>query len=145
MFRHKISSSTGIERYGAQVEALALVTLYEARGDYQLNVETLAGPVWGLFEAFEQLRTSWKKPDCFDPAQSEIFPFLPNQSGLSRLLASRITRRAHHIETPHADAAVIIYPTPYRQNAALHSGGDYVRIRPARMRYSDSLPRWRQY
>jgi exodeoxyribonuclease VII large subunit len=57
MFRNRAQILPWRLENGMQVEARALVTLYEARGDYQLNVETLrrAG-IGALFEAFARLR-----------------------------------------------------------------------------------------
>ena len=45
-----------------RVEVRALVTLYHARGDFQLSIETIRRAGLGtLFEAFEQLRAQARK------------------------------------------------------------------------------------
>lgn len=76
MFRHKNQFLDWTPKDGAQIEVLALVTLYEARGDYQLNVETLRRTGLGaLFEAFEQLKIKLEKAGLFDTARKKIFPF----------------------------------------------------------------------
>src|SRR5687768_8857164 len=57
MFREKNRYLDWQPRDGMQVEARALVTLYQARGEFQLCVETLRRAGLGrLYEAFEQLR-----------------------------------------------------------------------------------------
>eukprot|EP01041_Mallomonas_annulata_P014563 gene14563-30996_t len=57
MFRGKAQYAGFIPREGDKVEVRALVTLYGARGDYQINVEAIrrAG-VGALFEAFLRLK-----------------------------------------------------------------------------------------
>src|SRR5713226_8827556 len=58
MFRHKSQFLDWAPQNGMQVEARVLVTLYEARGEYQLNIENLRRAGLGaLFERFERLKT----------------------------------------------------------------------------------------
>ena len=52
---------------GQHVEARVLVSLYEARGDFQLNVETIRKAVLGdLYERFIQLKTRLEKEGLSD-------------------------------------------------------------------------------
>ena len=44
MFRGRAQYAGFIPREGDKVEVRALVTLYGARGDYQINVEAIAAP-----------------------------------------------------------------------------------------------------
>src|SRR5450756_2920814 len=62
MFRNRGQYLDWEPREGLRVEVRALVTLYEARGDFQLNVESmrLAGQ-GALFEAFLRLRDKLDK------------------------------------------------------------------------------------
>lgn len=68
---------------GLRVEARALATLYEARGDYQLNIETLRPAGAGdLHEAFRRLRDKLAAEGLFDPARRRALPTFPRALGL---------------------------------------------------------------
>src|SRR3989338_2250750 len=57
MFRHKSQYLDWLPKNGMQVEVLALPTLYEARGDFQLTLEQMRPAGLGaLYEAFERLK-----------------------------------------------------------------------------------------
>lgn len=59
MFRGRNAALDWLPREGDRVEARALVTLYEARGEFQLQIEFLQRAGLGaLFEAFERLKAS---------------------------------------------------------------------------------------
>ncbi len=98
---------------GLRVEARALVTLYEARGSFQLNVEAMrhAG-IGALFEAFARLRAKLDQEGLFAPDRRLPLPRFPRRIGivtslraaaLHDLLAS-LARRAPHLP-------IVIYPT----------------------------------
>jgi exodeoxyribonuclease VII large subunit len=69
---------------GMNVRALGAVTLYEARGDYQLVVRELeaseAGGLWRL--AFERLRARLEAEGLLDPARKRPLPRLPRRVGV---------------------------------------------------------------
>jgi exodeoxyribonuclease VII large subunit len=99
---------------GMRVEARALVTLYEARGDYQLNVEALrpAG-IGSLFEAFNRLKARLAAEGLFDEAGRRPLPRFPRALGivtspqaaaLHDVLVT-LRRRAPHLP-------VVLYPAP---------------------------------
>ncbi|MDR2092988.1 MAG: exodeoxyribonuclease VII large subunit [Azoarcus sp.] len=68
---------------GLCVEARALVTLYEARGDYQLNIETLRPAGAGdLREAFLRLKDKLAAEGLFDPARRRPLPDFPRAIGI---------------------------------------------------------------
>ncbi|MCK7493440.1 MAG: hypothetical protein MZW92_20190 [Comamonadaceae bacterium] len=75
------------------VEARALVTLYEARGDYQLNVDTLrqAG-IGALYEAFARLRQRLEAEGLFDPARKRPLPRYPRRVGIVTSLQAAALR-----------------------------------------------------
>src|SRR5690606_16855850 len=99
---------------GMRVEARALVTLYEARGDYQLNVEALrpAG-IGNLFEAFNRLKAKLAAEGLFDPDQRRPLPRFPRAVGVVTSLQAAalrdvlvtLRRRAPHLP-------VVLYPAP---------------------------------
>ncbi|MBL8464844.1 MAG: exodeoxyribonuclease VII large subunit [Thauera sp.] len=99
---------------GMRVEARALVTLYEARGDYQLSVEALrpAG-IGSLFEAFNRLKTKLAAEGLFDEAGRRALPRYPRALGIVtspqaaalRDVLVTLRRRAPHLP-------VVLYPAP---------------------------------
>jgi exodeoxyribonuclease VII large subunit len=114
MFRHKNQYLDWQPKDGLQVEVRALVTLYESRGDFQLNVETIRRAGLGeLFEAFEQLKIRLEKAGLFDPERKKPLPSFPQQIGIItspntaalRDVVSTLQRRMPMLP-------VIIYPTP---------------------------------
>ena len=98
---------------GQQVEAQVLVTLYEARGDFQLNVEGMrrAG-VGRLYEMFVKLREKLATEGLFDADRKREIPRYPKRVGIVsspqdaalRDVIAAFTRRAPHVE-------LVIYPT----------------------------------
>ncbi|MHB8786549.1 MAG: exodeoxyribonuclease VII large subunit [Thauera sp.] len=105
---------------GMRVEARALATLYEARGDYQLNVEALrpAG-IGNLFEAFNQLKAKLAAEGLFDPARRRPLPRFPRAVGLitsPQAAALRDVLVTLHRRAPHLP--VILYPTPVQGDDA---------------------------
>ncbi|HRP96556.1 MAG TPA: exodeoxyribonuclease VII large subunit [Rhodocyclaceae bacterium] len=105
---------------GMQVEARALVTLYEARGDFQLNVEGLRQAGTGsLYEAFVRLRDKLEAEGLFDPSRKRPLPRFPRRVGVvtspsaaafQDVLAA-LRRRAPHLE-------VALYPAPVQGEGA---------------------------
>lgn len=114
MFRHKNQYLDWQPKDGLQVEVRALVTLYESRGDFQLNVETIRRAGLGeLFEAFEQLKVRLEQAGLFKPERKKTLPVFPQQIGIItspstaalRDVISTLQRRMPMLP-------VIIYPTP---------------------------------
>lgn len=99
---------------GMQVEIRAQVTLYEARGDFQLSVESVRrGGLGTLFEAFLRLKEKLAAEGLFDPAGKRPVPLYPRGIGivtspqaaaLQDVLAT-LARRAPHLP-------VVLYPAP---------------------------------
>lgn len=100
--------------HGQKVEVRALTTLYEARGDFQLSVETVrkAG-VGSLFEAFLQLRDRLDREGLFDAANKRPIPEFPRGIGVVTSLQAAALRdvlASIHRRAPHL--AVTVYPAP---------------------------------
>lgn len=113
MFRSRAQSVPWRLENGQQVEARVLVTLYEARGDYQLNVEGLRRAGLGrLFEAFLRLRDRLAREGLFDAERKRPLPPLPRRIGIVtspqaaalRDVLVTLGRRAPHVP-------LIVYPT----------------------------------
>ncbi|MBL8481757.1 MAG: exodeoxyribonuclease VII large subunit [Rhodocyclaceae bacterium] len=78
MFRNRAQLLPFRLQDGRQVEVRAQLTLYEARGDYQLVVEALREAGAGaLFEALARLKARLLAEGLFDPARKRPVPALP--------------------------------------------------------------------
>ncbi|MDP1653268.1 MAG: exodeoxyribonuclease VII large subunit [Rhodocyclaceae bacterium] len=113
MFRSRVQLLPWQLDNGQQVEAQALVTLYEARGDFQLNVEGLRRAGIGrLYEMFVKLREKLAGEGLFDAARKREIPRYPKRVGIVsspqaaalRDVMAAFARRAPHVE-------LVIYPT----------------------------------
>ena len=113
MFRGRAQLLPWRVENGQQVEAQALATLYEPRGDFQLNVESLRRAGRGqLYEAFLQLRDRLAAAGLFDEAAKRPLPRFPRCVGVVtspkaaalRDILAALARRAPHVP-------VVIYPT----------------------------------
>ena len=120
MFRGRALSIGFDIKNGDSIEAWSTVTLYQERGDYQLQVESvrLAG-VGNLFEAFLRLRERLEKEGLFDPRKKRPLPFFPQTVGIVTSLGAAalqdvlttISRRTPHVR-------VILYPTQVQGEGA---------------------------
>lgn len=121
MFRGRAQYVDFVPREGDKVEVRALVTLYAARGDYQLSVEAMrrAG-VGNLYEAFLQLKARLAAEGLFEPSRKRTLPPFPRTIGIVTSLQAAALRdilTALQRRTPHI--RIILYPTPVQgQDAA---------------------------
>ncbi len=120
MFRGRNSYLDWTPKEGDKVEARAVVTLYEARGDFQLTVEFLQRAGLGaLFEAFEKLKAKLQAQGLFDPAFKQSLPSHPQQIGI---VTSPDAAALHDVLTTlkrrMPGIPVIIYPTPVQGKGA---------------------------
>lgn len=121
MFRSRAQTLPWRLENGQQVEARALVTLYEARGEFQLNVEGLRRAGLGrLYEAFLRLKEKLTAEGLFADARKRGLPRFPRSIGVItspraaalRDVIAALRRRAPQIR-------IVVYPT-------LVQGGDAV-------------------
>ncbi|WP_246265438.1 exodeoxyribonuclease VII large subunit [Aromatoleum diolicum] len=105
---------------GMRVDARALVTLYEARGDFQLGIEALRQTGQGnLFETFLRLKEKLAGEGLFDAALKRELPHYPRRIGVVTSPAAAawqdvlaaLRRRAPHME-------VVLYPAPVQGEGA---------------------------
>lgn len=120
MFRHRNQYLDWLPQDGMQVEAQALVTLYEARGEFQLTIELLRRAGLGaLFEAFERLKARLQQEGLFDTDRKQTLPTLPRQIGI---VTSPNTAALHDVLTTlqrrFSSLPVIIYPAPVQGEGA---------------------------
>src|SRR5947207_6824442 len=68
---------------GAQVQVYGNVTVFEARGQYQLSVQILQTRGLGLLQAkFEALKRKLEAEGLFDPARKRALPHFPRSIGI---------------------------------------------------------------
>jgi exodeoxyribonuclease VII large subunit len=98
---------------GALVEVRATATLYEARGDFQLNVEFMRRAGLGaLFEAFERLKRKLEAEGLFASERKRSLPPYPRTVGVvtsTRAAALRDVLTTLRRRMP--SIRVIVYPT----------------------------------
>lgn len=113
LFSHKNQYIDWEPKDGMQVELLALVTLYEPRGDFQLNVETMRRAGLGqLFETFEKLKSKLEKAGLFNPANKKPIPGFPKQIGVITSPNTAALRDVlATLKRRQPSLPVIIYPT----------------------------------
>lgn len=98
---------------GQHVLIQAQVSLYEARGDYQLIIQQIeiAG-VGALQIAFEQLKKNLKKEGLFSTEFKKEIPSLPKQIGVITSASSAALRDILKVlKRRFASIPVVVYPT----------------------------------
>ncbi len=114
MFKGRNSYVDFMPREGDKIEARATVTLYEARGDFQLTVEFIQKAGLGtLFEAFERLKKTLSAEGLFDAANKRPIPKFPNAIGIvTSADAAALRDVLTTLKRRNPNIPVIIYPTP---------------------------------
>ena len=120
MFRHKNQYLDWQPIDGMQVEVRALTTIFEPRGDFQLNVETIRRAGLGsLYAAFEQLKTRLQKAGLFDSAHKKSLPAYPKQIGIITSPSAAALRDVlSTIKQRMPSLPIIIYPTLVQGDSA---------------------------
>ncbi len=120
MFKGRNSYVDFIPREGDKIEARCTVTLYEARGDFQLTVEFVQKAGLGaLFEAFEKLKIKLDHEGLFDAAFKKPIPKNPQAIGIvTSLDAAALRDVLTTLKRRNPNVKVIIYPTPVQGKGA---------------------------
>ncbi|KVC44404.1 exodeoxyribonuclease VII large subunit [Burkholderia pseudomultivorans] len=114
MFRGRAQYAEFTPREGDRIEVRAVVTMYEPRGEVQLNVEAVRRTGQGrLYEAFLRLKAQLEAEGLFAPERRRPLPAHPRAIGIVtslqaaalRDVLTTLARRAPHIP-------VIVYPAP---------------------------------
>lgn len=114
MFRHKSQYLDWQPKSGVQVEVLALASLYEARGEFQLTLEQMRPAGMGaLYEAFEKLKRRLEGEGLFAQSRKRALPSFPAQIGIvtspqAAALRDVLTTLANRMP----GVPVVLYPTP---------------------------------
>lgn len=134
MFRNRSQLVRFRPADGMQVLARARVSLYEARGDYQLIVEHLEEAGDGaLRRAFELLKQRLLAEGLFDAARKKPLPALPRRIGV---VTSPTGAAIHDVLTTlgrrFPAIPVLIYPVPVQGRAAAPEIARTIRLASAR-------------
>jgi exodeoxyribonuclease VII large subunit len=120
MFRHKNQYLDWRPENGMQVEARALVTLYEQRGEFQLSVENLRRSGLGaLYEAFEKLKARLGAEGLFDESRKKPLPRFPRCIGIVTSPAAAALRDVlTTLRRRMPGIPVVLYPAPVQGEGA---------------------------
>jgi exodeoxyribonuclease VII large subunit len=120
MFRGRAAYLDWEPAEGMRVEARALVTLYEPRGRFQLNVETMRRAGLGpLYERFLRLKDKLEREGLFDPAAKRALPEHPRAIGVVTSLAAAALRDVlTTLKRRNPSIPVIVYPAPVQGEGA---------------------------
>jgi exodeoxyribonuclease VII large subunit len=119
-FRHKAQHIGFALKDGVAVEVRATASLYEARGEFQLNVETarLAG-VGALYERFARLKARLDAAGWFDAARKRPLPPHPRAVGVvTSLRAAALRDVLTTLRRRWPALRVILYPTAVQGEGA---------------------------
>ena len=119
MFRHKnvlLSQQNGKGQIsnGQQVEVLAVATLYEQRGDFQLTVEQMRPAGLGiLYERFERLKQLLENQGLFAAERKRSLPAFPNCIGIiTSPQAAALRDVLATLKNRLPSVPVVLYPAP---------------------------------
>jgi exodeoxyribonuclease VII large subunit len=120
IFRHRLNAVDWTPQNGMQVEVRALPSLYEPRGEFQLNVEAMRRSGLGeLYAAFERLKAQLQAEGLFDAALKKPLPPFPQRVGI---VTSRQAAALRDVLTTFRRRmpalGVVIYPTPVQGEGA---------------------------
>jgi exodeoxyribonuclease VII large subunit len=112
VFRHTLPPAAHPISDGAQVQVYGNVSVFEARGQYQLSVQILQTRGAGLLQAkFEALKRKLEVEGLFDPARKRPLPKFPKRIGIVTSPSGAAIRDMLNVLRRRApNVAVIISP-----------------------------------
>lgn len=130
MFRHKSQYLDWLPKNGMQVEVLALATLYEARGEFQLTLEQMRPAGLGaLYDAFERLKRKLEAEGLFDAARKRPLPFFPAQIGIiTSPQAAALRDVLITLAKRMPSISVVLYPTTVQGDGAAQKIAQAIRL-----------------
>ena len=120
MFKGRTQATEFLPKDGDKVEVRAIVSLYTARGDFQLNVEAIRHAGTGnLYEAFLRLKSRLEEEGLFAGERKLPLPAFARTIGIVtspqaaalRDVLTTLRRRAPHVR-------LILYPVPVQGDGA---------------------------
>jgi exodeoxyribonuclease VII large subunit len=120
MFRHKSQYLDWQPKDGMQVEVLALATLYEPRGDFQLTLEQMRPAGLGvLYEAFERLKRKLENEGLFDASRKRSLSAFPRRIGIvTSPQAAALRDVLTTLKRRMPAVPVVLYPAPVQGTGA---------------------------
>ena len=120
MFKNRAAALQWEPADGLRVEVRALITLYEPRGCFQLNVEGMRRAGLGpLYERFLKLKDKLEREGLFDPSAKRPIPEHPKQIGVVTSLAAAALRDVlTTLRRRNPSIPVVIYPAPVQGEGA---------------------------
>jgi exodeoxyribonuclease VII large subunit len=120
MFRSRAAALDWEPADGLRVEVRALVTLYEPRGRFQLNVEGMRRAGLGpLYERFLKLKEKLAREGLFDAHLKRPIPDHPRQIGVVTSLAAAALRDVlTTLRRRNPSIPVVVYPAPVQGEGA---------------------------
>lgn len=120
MFRMKRQRLRFEPENGMQVLVRARPNLYEARGDFQLNIEHMEQGGEGLLrQAFEELKQRLDKEGLFDTQQKQPLPGFPQHIGvITSPSGAAIKDVISVLKRRYPTVPVLIYPVPVQGDSA---------------------------
>jgi exodeoxyribonuclease VII large subunit len=120
MFKSRAAALEWKPADGLRVEVRALVTLYEPRGRFQLNVEGMRRAGLGpLYERFLKLKDKLAREGLFDPDAKRPIPEHPMQIGVVTSLAAAALRDVlTTLRRRNPSIPVVVYPAPVQGEGA---------------------------
>lgn len=114
MFRHKNQLLRESIANGQLVEVLAVATLYEQRGDFQLTVEQMRPAGLGiLYERFERLKRLLQSEGLFDAERKRPLPSYPGRIGIvTSPQAAALRDVLTTLKQRLPGVPVVLYPAP---------------------------------
>jgi len=111
-FRQKAQHAGFVLKDGLAVEVRATASIFEARGEFQLNVETvrLAG-VGALYEKFERMKARLAAAGWFAAERKRPLPAFPRRIGIvTSLRAAALSDILTTLKRRAPGVAVVLYP-----------------------------------
>jgi exodeoxyribonuclease VII large subunit len=120
MFKSRAAALDWEPADGLRVEVRALVTLYEPRGRFQLNVEGMRRAGLGpLYERFLKLKDKLEREGLFDAGVKRPIPEHPTQIGVVTSLAAAALRDVlTTLRRRNPSIPVVVYPAPVQGEGA---------------------------
>ncbi len=120
IFRSKLQLHDWKPENGMQVEVRACPSLYEQRGEFQLNVEVMRRSGAGaLYDAFERLKAKLQAEGLFDAGRKRALPAFPRAIGvITSLQAAALRDVLTTLRRRMAALPVVVYPAAVQGVAA---------------------------
>jgi exodeoxyribonuclease VII large subunit len=119
MFSREASRLKFTLEEGMAVRCRGRLTLYEARGKFQMTVDKIEPTGAGaLALAFEQLKQRLGAEGLFDPARKRPLPFLPRRIGVVTSASGAVIRDIVRVAHRRYPIPILLAPTPVQGDGA---------------------------